>query len=236
MQNLALHAAFKLSFILEVLLRHKLVTAEVANSVTAFIKANQTFNPAAPYAAQPAAAPSPAAMPARHGPAVHIAALTPYRSFPFWGLDMRQPRQVLTGCGHTDNSVVKVCLGYILCSRALGAITASDIPCTFLNKLRSVVECCCSCRVSLPRECAQPSIAHCVAEIEKNVKRSLFVRIEGFTNVPSHEEFASALELLCASCTVELLNSVQSERSICGRCEGAGFLSETIEGPSCVWV
>lgn len=71
MQNLALHAAFKLSFILEVLQRHKLVTAEVADSVTAFIKANQTFGgPAAPAAAEPAPSPSPAAQPARRGTAL----------------------------------------------------------------------------------------------------------------------------------------------------------------------
>ena len=71
-QNLALHSAFKLSFILEVLQRHKLVTAEVADSVTTFIKANQTFGgapaPAATGAAavaEPEAAHSPAAQPPR---------------------------------------------------------------------------------------------------------------------------------------------------------------------------
>ena len=72
LQNLALHAAFKLSFILEVLQRHGLVTPEVGASVTAFIAANQTFGGApaaavepAAAVAEPAAAPSPAAQPAR---------------------------------------------------------------------------------------------------------------------------------------------------------------------------
>ena len=43
-QGLKLHAAFKLSFILGVLQKHGLVTPAVAESVTSFIAANQTFS------------------------------------------------------------------------------------------------------------------------------------------------------------------------------------------------
>ncbi|KAK9811268.1 hypothetical protein WJX72_000943 [[Myrmecia] bisecta] len=55
--KLALYSAFKLSFILDVLVRHKLVTEDVAAKVHSFLAANQTFGPtAAPAAAAPAAA------------------------------------------------------------------------------------------------------------------------------------------------------------------------------------
>ena len=59
-QGLKLHAAFKLSFILTVLQKHGLVTPAVAESVTSFIAANQTFG----GSSAPAAAPAPAAVPA----------------------------------------------------------------------------------------------------------------------------------------------------------------------------
>lgn len=41
--NLKLYSAFTLSFILEVLVKHSLVSDQVAASVKAFIAANQTF-------------------------------------------------------------------------------------------------------------------------------------------------------------------------------------------------
>lgn len=55
--GLRLHSAFTLSFIIKTLLAHQLVTQDVADSVAAFIAANQTFCPsssAAPPAAPPA--------------------------------------------------------------------------------------------------------------------------------------------------------------------------------------
>lgn len=55
--GLRLHAAFKLSTMLDVLQRHELVTAETAGKVRAFIAANQTGGAAAPA---PAAAAAPA--------------------------------------------------------------------------------------------------------------------------------------------------------------------------------
>jgi hypothetical protein len=57
-QGLKLHAAFRLSFILSVLEKHGLVTPAVAQSVTAFIAANQTFGGSS--APAPAPAPKPA--------------------------------------------------------------------------------------------------------------------------------------------------------------------------------
>jgi hypothetical protein len=51
--NLKLHSAFTLSFIIKVLLRHGLVSQEVAASVTAFIADNQTFSPEAQPASEP---------------------------------------------------------------------------------------------------------------------------------------------------------------------------------------
>lgn len=61
-QGLKLHAAFKLSFILAVLQKHGLVSPAVAESVTSFIAANQTFGGGS---SAPAAAPAPAATPAK---------------------------------------------------------------------------------------------------------------------------------------------------------------------------
>lgn len=52
--NLTLHSAFTLSFIIKVLLRHGLLAQEVADSVAAFIAGNQTFGQAAqPKAPEP---------------------------------------------------------------------------------------------------------------------------------------------------------------------------------------
>ncbi len=59
-QGLKLHAAFKLSFILAVLQKHGLVSPAVAESVTSFIAANQTFGGSSTPAAAPAAAATPA--------------------------------------------------------------------------------------------------------------------------------------------------------------------------------
>ena len=56
--NLRLHSAFTLSFIIGVLLRHSLVTEQVAQDVKAFIAGNQTFDANAPKAAPAASAPS----------------------------------------------------------------------------------------------------------------------------------------------------------------------------------
>ena len=68
--NLKLYSAFTLSFILETLQTHKLVSDEVASSTKAFIAANQTFKqgdgatkasadaPAKPSAGAPAPAPA----------------------------------------------------------------------------------------------------------------------------------------------------------------------------------
>ena len=64
-QGLKLHAAFRLSFILSVLEKHGLVTPAVAQSVTAFIAANQTFGGSS--ASMPAPAPTPARV-ARYPP------------------------------------------------------------------------------------------------------------------------------------------------------------------------
>lgn len=57
--SLKLHSAFTLSFIIRTLLQHQLVTQEVADSVAAFIAANQTFSPseATPAPAAPLAKP-----------------------------------------------------------------------------------------------------------------------------------------------------------------------------------
>lgn len=55
--GLRLHSAFTLSFIIKTLLAHKLVTQDVADSVAAFISANQTFGPSS-TTAPPAAAPA----------------------------------------------------------------------------------------------------------------------------------------------------------------------------------
>lgn len=46
--GLRLHSAFTLSFIIGVLLRHGLVTKQVAADVKAFIAGNQTFDASAP--------------------------------------------------------------------------------------------------------------------------------------------------------------------------------------------
>ena len=94
-QGLALHAAFKLSFILEVLQRRGLVTAEVGAAVTAFIAANQTFAPPAAAAVpEPvAAAPSPPAVPARS--AVTTSPLQ--REIAPWGHRAQLARAVLRG-------------------------------------------------------------------------------------------------------------------------------------------
>jgi uridine monophosphate synthetase len=54
-QGLTLHSAFTLTYILDVLVRHALVTPEVSASVKAFIAANQTDK--TPAAAPPAAKP-----------------------------------------------------------------------------------------------------------------------------------------------------------------------------------
>ena len=62
-QGLKLHAAFKLSFILAVLQKHGLVSPAVAESVTSFIAANQTFGGSSAPAAAPAAAATPAKPP-----------------------------------------------------------------------------------------------------------------------------------------------------------------------------
>ncbi|KIY97839.1 uridine monophosphate synthetase, partial [Monoraphidium neglectum] len=62
--GLRLHAAFKLSAMLSVLLRHGLVSEETAARVRAFIAENQTARPAA-AAAAPAAVAAPAAAPAK---------------------------------------------------------------------------------------------------------------------------------------------------------------------------
>ena len=62
-QGLKLHAAFKLSFILAVLQKHGLVSPAVAESVTSFIAANQTFDGSSAPAAAPAAAATPAKPP-----------------------------------------------------------------------------------------------------------------------------------------------------------------------------
>lgn len=59
--GLKLHSAFTLSFILETLQKHKLVTDEVAASTKAFIAANQTFKQGESTAR--AAADAPAASP-----------------------------------------------------------------------------------------------------------------------------------------------------------------------------
>ena len=57
--GMKLHAAFKLSALLDVLTKHQLVTEEVADKVRAFIAENQTKLPAAGAAAAAvAAAPS----------------------------------------------------------------------------------------------------------------------------------------------------------------------------------
>lgn len=63
--NLTLHSAFTLSFIIKVLLRHGLLSQEVADSVAAFIAANQTFGQASQQ--PPAKAPEPS-KPKRHAP------------------------------------------------------------------------------------------------------------------------------------------------------------------------
>nr|BAY00744.1 uridine monophosphate synthase [Expression vector pUT3]BAY00745.1 uridine monophosphate synthase [Expression vector pTR_KJUMPS] len=55
--GLRLHSAFTLSFIIKTLQAHGLVSAEVADSVAAFIAANQTFSPSAAAAPTPASAP-----------------------------------------------------------------------------------------------------------------------------------------------------------------------------------
>ena len=60
--GLRLHSAFTLSFIIKTLQAHGLVTAEVADSVAAFIAANQTFSPSA---AAPTPAPAAPAQPKR---------------------------------------------------------------------------------------------------------------------------------------------------------------------------
>lgn len=54
--GLQLHAAFKLSAMLDILLKHQLVTAQVANSVRKFIAENQTRLPSTPAPAAPPAA------------------------------------------------------------------------------------------------------------------------------------------------------------------------------------
>ena len=51
--GLRLHSAFTLSFIIGVLLRHSLVTEQVASDVKAFIADNQTFDASAPKPAAP---------------------------------------------------------------------------------------------------------------------------------------------------------------------------------------
>ena len=51
--GLRLHSAFTLSFIISVLLRHSLVTEQVASDVKAFIAGNQTFDASAPKPAPP---------------------------------------------------------------------------------------------------------------------------------------------------------------------------------------
>lgn len=57
-QGLQLHSAFTLSYILDTLLRHGLVTDDVASKVKAFIAANQTDQPGGiPAAAAPPPAP-----------------------------------------------------------------------------------------------------------------------------------------------------------------------------------
>lgn len=56
--NLALHSAFTLTYILDVLIRHKLVTEEVGGKVRAFIAANQT-TPATATGAPPPPPPAP---------------------------------------------------------------------------------------------------------------------------------------------------------------------------------
>ena len=67
MQGLKLHAAFKLSYILAILQKHSLVTPAVAESVTSFIAANQTFGGGSSTpAAAPATAPTPAAKASRY--------------------------------------------------------------------------------------------------------------------------------------------------------------------------
>jgi hypothetical protein len=71
--GLNLHAAFKLSFILETLQKHGLVEAAVAENVRSFIAANQTFGGAAvpPPAPAPAAPPT-VSRPRRCGPACDV--------------------------------------------------------------------------------------------------------------------------------------------------------------------
>ena len=55
--NLTLHSAFTLSYILDVLRKHDLVTEELASKVKTFIAENQTNAPAAPAAPAASAAP-----------------------------------------------------------------------------------------------------------------------------------------------------------------------------------
>ncbi|GLC43555.1 orotidine-5'-phosphate decarboxylase [Pleodorina starrii] len=84
--GLKLHAAFKLSAMLEVLTRHHLVSEELANKVRTFIAENQTSLPgaaaAAPAAAAsaPAAAAAPAAAPA---PAPSAPTTTTFKRLPY---------------------------------------------------------------------------------------------------------------------------------------------------------
>lgn len=70
--GLKLYSAFTLSFILEVLVKHSLVSSQVAASVKSFIAANQTFKQG--DAATKASADAPAGTPAASGPEAAAAA------------------------------------------------------------------------------------------------------------------------------------------------------------------
>ena len=122
--GLQLYSAFTLSFILEVLVKHSLVSSQVAASVKSFIAANQTFKQG--DAATKASADVPAGTPAASGPeaaaaakaAADAACAAPMPAscnvYKRWAVALMRLQSCL--CIRSDHSVLcKLLMDFLLC-------------------------------------------------------------------------------------------------------------------------